>query len=88
MLLVTRLVDQSTLVCDVMTANSVQSIRSFRLFTASEVSVLRTDKSILNLVQLNKNFIVNTIFQLHWKQTEFCLDPIQLENGKYNLILS
>ena len=46
-----------------------------------------TEKTFWNLVNSNQNQIVFTIFRLIWIQTDVSLDPIQSENGKYNLIL-
>ena len=44
------------------------------------------EKSFLNLVKLNRNRIVFTIFWLIWRQTEVRWVPNQSENCKYNLI--
>ena len=55
---------------------------SIRLET--EIHFLRTQR---NLIKSNRNPIVFAISRLIWIQTDSVrLDPIQSENGKYNLI--
>ena len=51
------------------------------------VIFLHTQKYFRNLIKLNQNYIVFTIFRLIWSQTDVRLVQNQSENGKYNLIL-
>ena len=47
-------------------------------------ATLHPEKSILNLFNSNKIWIVITNFRLIWYQTEFRLVPNQSGNGNYN----
>ena len=49
-------------------------------------SGLHTEKYFQNLIKLNWNKILFTIFWLIWIQTDVRLDPNQSEHGKNNLI--
>ena len=48
---------------------------------------IHTEKSFQNLIKLNWNQIVFTIFRLIWNQMNDRLVPNHSENGSYNLIL-
>ena len=47
---------------------------------------VHTEPPFRNLIKLNRNQIVITIFQLICNQTDVCLVLNQSKNGKYNLI--
>ena len=50
-------------------------------------TILHKEIFFWNLIELNRNQIIFTIFQLIWNETEIRLVPKQSESGKYNLIL-
>ena len=60
------------------------------LLAVVNVWKLHTEKSFRNLIKLNRNQIVFTIFRLIWNSKRtvsvFCFKSIE-ENGEYNLIV-
>ena len=50
----------------------------------ASIAFLHTEKSFLNLLNQDQIWIVITLFQLNWHQTEFYLVPFHSEKGFYN----
>ena len=65
----------------------VKNLHANTVSTFLPYCAMYKEKYFFNLVKSTRNQNVFTIFRLIWSQTDVRLDPNQLENGKYNLII-